>query len=59
MCGQLRIAQLLLEFGVKKKKKDRLGEMPVDVVGKGRHQKALLSLLDPRPKPRDEHESRK
>lgn len=49
VCGHLDMAKLLLSYGASRRRKDHMGEYPFEVIGKGRHAKALLRLLHPRP----------
>lgn len=52
VCGHLQMARFLLKYGASKRKKDRMGEIPFDVVGKSGNAKALRQLLNNKPKGR-------
>lgn len=49
VCGQLHMAELLVERGASLRKKDHMGEFPFEVIGKHRSAKQLLRLLHPKP----------
>jgi hypothetical protein len=57
VCCHYQMVKLLLNYGVSKSRKDRMGEIPFEVVGKGKAAKVILKLLDP--KPPNEQEEKK